>query len=386
MLSTEPLRGTPMPQSIAAQDVPARIRVHGLTKRYRTAHGGVVALSRVSLDVGPGEKVVLLGPSGCGKTTLLRSVAGLEMPDEGEIEIDGRVVFSSARGIFVPPEERGISMVFQSYALWPHMTVFDNVAYPLLNLRTPKPEIRERVMEALRLTGCEPYAARYPSQLSGGQQQRISLARAIVGRDRTVLFDEPLSNVDAQVREQLRNELVTLQRKFGFSALYVTHDQSEALALAHRIAVMETGRVAQIGKVHEIYRKPASRYVAEFTGAANSFPGRVTVAGNGEAHVETELGLLRASGTTGLQQGQEVVVVIRPEHIHVSAGRPAQNGFEMQIDAAMFLGVYTEYVASRADTRITVRSTQADLFSEGRKVWGSAGPANIIVFPGGARE
>lgn len=375
-----------MPQAAATQEAAARIRIRGVTKRYRTAQGGVVALDRVSLDIGAAEKVVLLGPSGCGKTTLLRSVAGLELPDEGEIEIDGRIVFSSNRGIFVPPEERGISMVFQSYALWPHMTVYDNVAYPLVNLRVAKSEIRERAMEALRLTGCAPYAARYPSQLSGGQQQRISLARAIVGRDRTVLFDEPLSNVDAQVREQLRNELATLQRKFGFSALYVTHDQSEALALAHRIAVMEAGRVAQIGDVHEIYRKPASRFVAEFTGAANSFPGRVTSAGNGEATVATELGPLRAADTAGLQPGQQVVVVIRPEHVHVSAGRPAANGFEMQIDTAMFLGVYTEYIASIEDTRVTVRSTQPDLFSEGRKVWGSVDPANVIVFPGGTRE
>ncbi|MEW5422177.1 ABC transporter ATP-binding protein [Amorphus sp. 3PC139-8] len=367
-----------------------RIVVRNLTKRYGSAHGEVLALDDVSLEVAVGEKLVLLGPSGCGKTTLLRSVAGLETPDEGEIEIDGKLVFSAAKGVLVPPEKRGLTMVFQSYALWPHMTVFDNVAYPLVNTRVAKAEIRERVREALRIVGCAPYEARYPSQLSGGQQQRVSLARAIVGRDKTVLFDEPLSNVDAQVREQLRGELVSLQRRFGFSALYVTHDQSEALALAHRIAVMKSGRVMQIGTARDIYDRPTSRYVTNFTGAANSFDGRVRAVADGVASLETAFGVLDAPAGE-LAVGQAVDLVIRPEHLRISTSRPEGNAFEIRIDAAMFLGIYTEYAATHTaasdeKTAMLVRSTEPTPLSEGDRVWATVSPTNVVVFPKGGDD
>lgn len=367
-----------MPVDVASSKSATRIRVRGLTKRYGRSH--VVALDDVSLDVDAGEKLVLLGPSGCGKTTLLRCVAGLEVPDAGEIEIDGRTVFSSTRGIVTPPEKRGVSMVFQSYALWPHMTVFDNVAYPLVNLRTPKDEIRTRVMEALRIVGCDPYAGRFPSQLSGGQQQRISLARAIVGRDSTILFDEPLSNVDAQVREQLRGELASLQRSIGFSALYVTHDQSEALALAHRIAVMKAGRIEQIGSARDIYDRPSSRYVAEFTGAANSFAGHVIGVGRDAVELETEIGTLRASTPDAFVDRAKVHVVIRPEYIHVSDEKPDTNAIRLRIESAMFLGIYTEYMASCGNARITLRSTGPRSLTENRDIWAKVDPANISVF------
>jgi len=223
----------------------ALVDIAGVSKSFRSRHSTVTALGDVSMLVQEGEFVVLLGPSGCGKTTLLRSVAGLEKPDRGRIEIAGRTVFDSAQKIAVPPENRGLSMVFQSYALWPHMTVFDNIAYPLRNRK--RPDVKGHVGRALEMVRCGELASRYPGQLSGGQQQRVALARALASGDQLILFDEPLSNVDAKVREAVRFELLNLQRELGFSALYVTHDQSEATALAHKIVVMRQGAVAQIG-------------------------------------------------------------------------------------------------------------------------------------------
>jgi len=357
----------------------SHIRVAGLTKRYSTSRGEVFALDDVSIDVGAGEKVVLLGPSGCGKTTLLRCIAGLESPDAGEIEIDGKIVYSSSKRIHLPPERRGLSMVFQSYALWPHMTVFQNVAYPLVNARVPKAEIEGRVMAALRMVNCDVYADRYPSQLSGGQQQRVSLARAIVGRDATILFDEPLSNVDALVREQLRSELAALQKKLAFAAVFVTHDQSEALALADRIAVMRSGKIAQIGSVREIYERPASRYVAGFTGAANIIEGRISRVEEDFATVQTAIGplLVRAEG---LAADQAISIVIRPEHLQFSDVRPSVNAIRGRIELATFLGVYTEYVLSAQDQRLVVRSTRPDLLDEGSEVWVTLDAKHAVTF------
>lgn len=244
------------------------VRLRDLTKRYRRADGEITAaVDGVALDVAPGEFLVLLGPSGCGKTTLLRSIAGLERPDGGTVEIDGRPVFGP--GVNVPPERRGISMVFQSYALWPHLTVHDNVAYPLQNRRgerLTKAGIASRVRDSLALVGIDHLAGQYPGELSGGQQQRIALARAFIAGDGLVLFDEPLSNIDAKVRERLRADLLAMQRRLGFAAVYVTHDQTEAMELASRVAVMRDGRIEQLGTPHDIYVRPTSRYVANFVG------------------------------------------------------------------------------------------------------------------------
>ncbi|MDE3078339.1 MAG: ABC transporter ATP-binding protein, partial [Chloroflexota bacterium] len=236
----------------------ARVAVRNLTKVYHTRRGPVLALDNVSLEIAAGEILVLLGPSGCGKTTLLRCIAGLERPDSGELYVQGRPVFSSSTHVWLPPERRQLSMVFQSYALWPHMTVFENVAYPLRNVKVPAAEVRERTEAVLGVVGLGAYAPAYPGQLSGGQQQRVALARAIVANEGVVLFDEPLSNLDAKVRERLRVDLLALQRDIGFSALYVTHDQTEATALGDRIAVMSTGRMAQSGTPVEIYDRPSS--------------------------------------------------------------------------------------------------------------------------------
>ena len=340
-----------------------QVRVRNLVKKFRTRRGEVVALDNVSLDVGQSERVVLLGPSGCGKTTLLRCVAGLEQPDAGEIEIGGRIVFSSDKGIFVPPEARGVSMMFQSYALWPHMTVADNVAFPLRQRRSRGTAadrgIAERVGEVLSMAACDGLQARYPAQLSGGQQQRIALARAVVANDPVVLFDEPLSNVDAKVREQLRLELVTLQRKLGFAWLYVTHDQTEATAVAHRIAVFRSGRIVQVGSPHDIYEQPRSIYVAEFVGASNELQGSVRSARDGLVEVDSDIGPLQVRDG-GVPATGAVRLMFRPEQIQVrpaSLAEPgAPNSFAGRVEATLFLGNCTEYAVQVGAHRLVARS------------------------------
>jgi iron(III) transport system ATP-binding protein len=326
-----------------------RVSVQGLTKKYKTRTREHVALHEVSLDIGAEEFVVLLGPSGCGKTTLLRSIAGLEQPESGEILLDGEPVSSARSGIWVPPESRRLGMVFQSYALWPHMSVFENVAYPLRNAGVGTGEIAPRVQQALERVGLETLAASSPGQLSGGQQQRVALARALVSTSGLVLFDEPLSNLDAKVRERLRLELARLQRSLGFAALYVTHDQGEALALADRIAVMEAGRIAQVGTPEEIYNSPATRYVADFIGSANEVQGTVESFNASECVVTTPLGRLVGRARTGVSRsGQKVAVMFRPEHCKVIAkANPApaeHNRIEGVLERSVFQGATQEHV------------------------------------------
>ncbi len=266
------------------------IRIAKLSKTYRGASGAVLALREVDLEVARGEFFVLLGPSGSGKTTLLRSVAGLERPDGGDIELGGRAVFSSARGLFVPAEKRGIGMVFQSYAIWPHLSVFDNVALPLTQgkKRLARAGVRERVNEALKLVGMEDYAERPAPLLSGGQQQRVALARALAVDPEVLLMDEPLSNLDARLREEVRVKIKAVARALGVTVLYVTHDQIEAMTLADRIAVMADGRILQAGAPDHLYRRPTSPRVAEFFGAMNWLRGDAREGG----FVETEIGRL----------------------------------------------------------------------------------------------
>ena len=346
------------------------VRVRNLVKRFHTRRGTVMALDHVSLDVAPSERLVLLGPSGCGKTTLLRCLAGLEVPDEGEIEINGQTVFSSAKRLVVPPERRGISMVFQSYALWPHMTVFENVAYPLRNRGKPKSEIELRVEAALSTVGCDALIHRHPGQLSGGQQQRVSLARAIVGNDSLVLFDEPLSNVDAKVREQLRIELVAMQKRLGFAAVYVTHDQLEATAVAHRMVVMNTGSIAQAGTPREIYEGPVSRYVAEFTGTANEVPGEIVDWDARGLTVDTPFGRLRSESAGDYQRGQKVRILFRPEHVQLSLDRAGDvNCWQSAIETCVFLGTQLEHVLRNDDRFVVARGTASETFRDDSMVW-----------------
>ena len=233
----------------------------------------MVAVNRISLEVKKGEILTLLGPSGCGKTTTLRCIAGLEKPDEGDVIIDGKPMFSQG---LVPPSEREIGMVFQNYAVWPHMKVFDNVAYGLKIQKFPKKVIKEKVRETLESLGLTGLEGRFPGQLSGGQQQRVALARALVGNPKVLLLDEPLSNLDAKLRERMRFEIKSLVRRMGITSVYVTHDQAEAMVISDRVSVMNTGDIVQVGTPEEIYKKPANRFVADFIGTTNFIPGEIS--------------------------------------------------------------------------------------------------------------
>lgn len=353
-----------------------RIEVTGLTKIYRRAGGKTIKpIDSIDLTVEENELVVLLGPSGCGKTTLLRCVAGLERPDDGEIRVNGELVFSARQKVFVPPDKRKLSMIFQSYALWPHMTVFQNVAYPLQNQGVRASEIHERVLKVLALVGIAGLEAQHPGRISGGQQQRVALARALVANADVVLFDEPLSNVDAQVRSQLRFELQRMQRQIGFSGLYVTHDQTEAMELAHRVAVLETGRIAAIGSPRAIYDNPASEYVANFVGISNLLPGKVNSVSEKVILVDTPIGAVQmAPSQQPLKRGDAVQILIRPERFRIQAETPSSEGnrFQARIEGRLFSGPHTEYVAIVGDTTLRIWSQGADeaaSFTEGSMVW-----------------
>ncbi|MEI7546719.1 MAG: ABC transporter ATP-binding protein [Actinomycetota bacterium] len=338
---TDELTGPkPAGESVAA------IEIRNLHKTFRRVGGAeVFAIDDVSLSVAPSEIVVLLGPSGCGKTTLLRCVGGFERPDSGSISIAGRPVFSSEPRTFVPPERRPVGMIFQSYALWPHMTVFDNVAYPLRCRKLAKSEVLERTSDILRSVGLDGLGNQHPGRLSGGQQQRVALARALVAGEKVLLFDEPLSNVDAKVRERLRVELLGMQAEFGFAALYVTHDQQEAMELADRVAVLNNGRVLQLGSPKEIYQRPATEFVANFVGKINELRGAVVNVAAGSADVKTDLGIVTCTIDDVVSVGAEVIVGWRPEqtivHVDPPEGLKAWPG---RVVAELFAGTHFEYV------------------------------------------
>ncbi len=303
---------------------PVEVELRHLHRRFHD----MVAVHDLSLTIGRGEFFTFLGPSGCGKTTTLRMIAGLLLPDAGEILFDGRPVTAT------PPWHRNIGMVFQNYALWPHMTVYDNVAFGLVERKVARAEIGSRVEDALRLVGLEGLGHRLPSQLSGGQQQRVALARAIVVQPGLLLLDEPLSNLDARLRVQMRNELVKLQRQLGITTIYVTHDQDEALMLSTRIAVMHRGRLMQLGTPAEVYERPADIFVADFLGGANFLQGTVrgrsgdrlvvaleTGGANGAAQLHAS-----ASRNPGFAPGESVTVCVRPEALElVHDGRAADD-------------------------------------------------------------
>jgi iron(III) transport system ATP-binding protein len=326
----------------AIQSQAPKCQVQALTKRY----GSRAAVDTISFDVAEGEFVVLLGPSGCGKTTTLRLVAGLASPDEGRVLLDGKPVSDAALGLFVRPERRDIGMVFQSYAVWPHMNVFENVAYPLRVRKHGRAKIKEKVEKILALVGLAGEARRSAAQLSGGQMQRVALARALVFDPTLLLFDEPLSNLDLKLRERLRLELKELQRRTGLTSIYVTHDQAEAVELADRIIVMEGGRVVQAGEPRELYRRPASRFVAEFISSANIFAARALARLSDDcASVRTETGReLVATHDGTVAAGELVDIVIHPEDCLIGNGAMGQpDSHQARVISRRYQGTSTRY-------------------------------------------
>ena len=295
------------------------ISIRGLRKWFDSRRGRVEALRGIDLEIAEKEFCVLLGPSGCGKTTTLRSVAGLEKPDAGELEIAGTLVNSPTKGVYVPTEKRDIGMVFQSYAIWPHMNVFNNVAFPLIKGRrkVAKDQIAPKVQAALKLVQLDGLEDRPATDLSGGQQQRVAMARAMVTEPKILLMDEPLSNLDARLREQMRVELRKITKAVGVTTLYVTHDQAEALSLGDKVCVMNEGEIIQIAPPHQVYAKPASLFVAQFVGEMNFVNGEVKA----KDRVDSPLGTMAVTVPDGLAAGTRVTLAIRPEHVKVSPVR-----------------------------------------------------------------
>jgi iron(III) transport system ATP-binding protein len=332
------------------------IRVKDLLHRYGTGSAAMTSVDHVSFDVGDGEFYTLLGPSGCGKSTTLRCIAGLEDPSGGVIELDGAVVVSG-RAV-VPPNKRDIGLVFQDYAVWPHMTVFENVAYPLrISRKVTRSEIRSRVQDALHLVGLEQFVERRATQLSGGQQQRLSLARALVRQPKVLLLDEPLSNLDAKLREQMRTELRSIQRRLKIATLFVTHDQVEALSMSNRIAVMRDGKIVQEGTPREVYLKPNCEFVARFVGSATFIRGTVAAYSSleNEATLTTSIGPLRARTLDAVKVHDTVEVVVRPEAVLLDDATTAVNCFEGEIALAHFVGDAVDYSVRVGDESIRVK-------------------------------
>lgn len=348
------------------------LRVTNLYKAFPTEGSDVRAVDHIGFEVAKGKFFSLLGPSGCGKTTTLRCIAGLERPEQGEIEVDEQIVFSS-QGIFVPPYRRGIGMVFQSYAIWPHMNVFENVAFPLkIGHRASAREIKERVEKALHLVQLEELGQRAATNLSGGQQQRLALARAVVREPKLLLLDEPLSNLDAKLRDEMRVELKRVQRALGLTTIYVTHDQTEALSMSDTVAVMNKGKVVQLAAPKEIYEKPVNSFVADFIGSANMLRAKVVALGDVEASlVETQHGPLSCAApqTANIQVGSNVLVSVRPEDIQLTAAAGLQSSaWSGIVDQVAFLGGSIEYQIKIADTRLRARVHPANFFQEGETV------------------
>jgi iron(III) transport system ATP-binding protein len=353
----------------------AAIQVRNLTKIFEG--GSAAAVDNISFDLPDGQVLTLLGPSGCGKTTTLRMLAGLEVPTSGEIALGDTLVTSSERNLFVPPEKRDAGMVFQSYAIWPHMTVFENVAYPLTIRNQKKDEIRQRVSEVLALLGLEGYATRSATRLSGGQQQRVAIARALVGRPALLLLDEPLSNLDAKLRAHMRVELLQLQKHLKFTTVYVTHDQAEALVLSDRILVMNQGLIQQAGSPRDIFTRPANRFVAEFVGFANFVPGKV-VEVSGTAHlvqIGAEGPLIRATQGRAVSAGQDVLVSARPGALRLSpldvSNGTAQRDLQGKVLSAAYLGDYVEYHVANDFARLVINVADQELRP------GEAGPPQV---------
>ena len=347
-----------------------------LTKRF----GDMVALHAIDLRIEPGEIFFLLGPSGCGKTTLLRSLAGFYIPDSGKIWFGDEDVTR------LPPHERNTGMMFQSYALWPHMTVAKNVAFGLEERRVPEAEITQRVQQALDSVQMGAYGQRRIHQLSGGQQQRVALARALVIRPRCLLLDEPLSNLDTKLRIEMRAEIRRVCKEFGLTAIYVTHDQKEALSIADRMAVMEAGHLRQVGKPGEIYRAPHSRFVADFMGETNFLEGKVVAVQGSSLQVETSLRIFTATiGGNGWQprDGETATLSIRPEAWKLGVPADAENAVAGHLAERVYLGETAQYQFKSGPQRLKIFELNprfVDLGSE-RELHAAAAAEDVVALP-----
>ena len=332
------------------------IHVRGLDMSFGETH----VLKDVSFEVRDKEFLTLLGPSGCGKTTTLMSIAGFQRPDEGRISCGGRVFFDKAGKVHLAAEDRNLGMVFQSYAIWPHLTVFDNVAFPLKVRRTKKDLLRRRVGETLDLVEMGAYANRYPHEISGGQQQRVALARALVYSPSVLLLDEPFSNLDAKLRERARTWLKRLQGDLGITTLFVTHDQDEALSLSDRIVVMDAGAILQVGTPEDIYRCPATRFVAEFLGQCNILPAVALGAPRGGlTELQLESGASITVAGAGIHAGDAVELAVRPEAVEVrhDGAPPAPNTYVAEVRSSSFLGDHYLYELDLGGLPLTVTAT-----------------------------
>ena len=357
----------------------ATVKVNNLRKSF----GNVCAVAGISFEVEEGEFVTLLGGSGCGKTTTLRLIAGLEENDEGQIVLADQIVSNPAAGKFVPPEKRKLGMVFQSYAIWPHMSVFENIAFPLKVRRLPSDQIRKQVEEVLTMVGLPELGLRMASRLSGGQQQRVAIARALACNPSILLMDEPLSNLDAKLRERMRFELREMQTRFGIATLYVTHDQAEAMVLSDRIIVMNEGRIEQVGTPWDIYEHPQSEFVSDFIGVANLLEAvveesqaegcRLKVLGNGRTITVDR----RVANAT------QALLLIRPENVQLGTLQelPAENTWPAKVDLAAYFGDHREYVLRDGDLTIRAKTGPKFVFQRGDSICAHFSPENIVLVP-----
>ena len=365
------------------------LRIQNLYKTF----GQVAAVNRINLDIAEGEFFTLLGSSGCGKTTTLRMVGGLEKPDSGEIHLGERCLVAPEKGLFIKPEKRDMGMVFQSYALWPHMTVFENVVYPLKLRGIKGAEASKKVEDVLALVGLAGLGERPAPALSGGQQQRVALARALVFSPKVLLLDEPLSNLDAQLREEMRRELKSLQQRVNITVIFVTHDQVEALSLSDRIAIMKFGVLEQVGTPEEVYFRPATPFVRDFLGKTFLLPGKITASTEETIGVEVQgsstasLTLPRAKVISSAQKilavGQGVTVAIRPEQVNLTAGRQdgRANMVEATLQTVQFLGDRYEYTVTLGTETRVLASPEPQSAKSGDRVYLELKPEGMTLWP-----
>ena len=354
------------------------LRVQGLVKLF----GRVRAVDGVSFDAQPGEFLTLLGPSGCGKSTTLRMIAGLERPEAGEVRLGGKLVTSAHQQVYTPPEKRGMGMVFQSYAIWPHMTVFENVAFPLRLKRTPNAEVRTRVLEVLDMIGLAGFEERPAPLLSGGQQQRVALGRAVVSNPSVLLLDEPFSNLDARLREDMRLEMGQLQRRLGLTTIFVTHDQTEAMMLSDRIFVMNAGRVEQSGPPREVYEQPSSQFVMDFLGRVNHLRAQVIQQADGSRAarlLDADEVVVPIPPTEGLSDGQAVVLAFRSADVELSMGSGDGLGWRAVVDTVAYMGGREEYVLKCGQAEIRAERATQNLTPH-TPVRVSVAPAHVRVW------